>query len=178
MFILAPFMKKKTNNNNNKEIVLQSNDKTTAYKNQIIQQIASIPIKKIQHFIPIVTNGVVISVHDGDTITLATYVNEKLYKFSVRLRGIDCAEIRTTNPIEKECAELAKKETSELVLGKYVDLTNVNIDKYGRLLADVVVNGTNVSHHLLQRRLAVEYFGKTKVVPKNWMSYYNHGLLL
>ena len=171
MFMLAPFMKK--NNKNTIELSTKPAD-----INQMVQEIMAIPTKKIKPFIPIVTNGVVVNVHDGDTITLATYVNDKLYKFSVRLRGIDCAEIRTTNAIEKECAELAKKETSELVMGKYVDLENVNIDKYGRLLADVIVNGTNVSHHLLQRRLAVEYFGKTKIVPKNWMSYYNHGLLI
>ena len=47
-------------------------------------------------FIPPITHGKVIKVYDGDTITIAAllpYENSKLYRFSVRINGIDCPEI-------------------------------------------------------------------------------------
>jgi endonuclease YncB( thermonuclease family) len=70
-------------------------------------------------FVPPVSSGYVISVYDGDTITIASklpYDLSPMYKFSVRLNNIDCPEIRTKNPIEKECAKIAKDELSKMIL--------------------------------------------------------------
>ena len=61
--------------------------------------------KNTKPFVPPLTGGRVIKVYDGDTITVANYMpfpNSPLYRFSVRLRGIDCPEIKTKNPTEKE----------------------------------------------------------------------------
>ena len=126
--------------------------------------------KKIQwsdtlQFIPPINTGIVIKVYDGDTFTLAghlPYDGSPLYRFSVRLNGIDCAEIKGKTEEEKECAIRARKELDELIMGKQVTLKNVKNEKYGRLLADVFVGDLHVNKHMIDKGLAVEYNGGKK----------------
>lgn len=129
-------------------------------------------------FIPPIETGVVIKVYDGDTITIASklpYPESPLYRFSVRLNGIDCPEIKGKDENEKECAQIAKNEVTELVLNKVIKLKNVQTEKYGRILADVYIDDIHLNKYMLEKRLAVEYDGGTKINPKNWMDYYNKG---
>ena len=128
-----------------------------------------------EKFIPPISNGRVIKCYDGDTITIATYLpipDSPLYKFSVRLSGIDCPEIRGKNESEKTCAKIAKKFIEDKLLGNIVTLENVCLEKYGRILADVVYNGENLSDLLVDNHLAVRYDGGTKNVPDDWMRYH------
>lgn len=131
-------------------------------------------------FIPPVTHGKVIKVYDGDTITIASRLpgNETLYRFSVRLGGIDCPEIKSKIDTEKQVAQLAKAFVTHHVLNKVVHLQNVEMEKYGRLLAKVYFmdnNGSSVclNELLCAERLAVAYDGGTKVSPANWVEYHN-----
>lgn len=129
-------------------------------------------------FVANITTGRVVKVYDGDTITVATnnvngHVSDTFYRFSVRIRGIDCPEIRTKNATEKECAKIAKKAVIDTVYHKIVTLTNVSYDKYGRILADVSIGDVSVSKMLLDKRLAVSYNGGTKASPEDWMKYYS-----
>ena len=129
-------------------------------------------------FVPPVEKGVVIKVYDGDTITIASklpYPDSKLYRFSVRLNGIDCPEIKGKDENEKQCAQIAKQEMSVLVLNKVVTLKNVDTEKYGRILADVYIGDLHVNKHMIEKRLAVTYDGGTKITPSNWMIYYYKG---
>ena len=129
-------------------------------------------------FVPPVDKGMVIKVYDGDTITIASklpYIESPLYRFSVRLNGIDCPEIKGKSEIEKECAQIAKKELSDLILNKIVSLKNVETEKYGRILADVYLDDLNLNKHMVDKRLAVVYDGGTKISPSNWMDYYTNG---
>jgi endonuclease YncB( thermonuclease family) len=129
-------------------------------------------------FIPPVDKGIVIKVYDGDTITIASklpYNESPLYRFSVRLAGIDCPEIKGKNDNEKECAQIAKKELSDLILHKIVSLKNVETEKYGRILADVYLEDLHLNSHMIEKRLAVTYDGGTKLCPTNWMNYYING---
>ena len=131
-------------------------------------------------FIPPVEKGIVIKVYDGDTITIASklpYPSSPLYRFSVRLNGIDCPEIKGKDENEKQCAQIAKQEMSDLVLNKIVTLKNVNTEKYGRILADVYRDNLHVNKYMIEKRLAVVYDGGTKISPKNWMNYYCKGEL-
>jgi endonuclease YncB( thermonuclease family) len=131
-------------------------------------------------FIPPVEKGIVIKVYDGDTITIASklpYPSSPLYRFSVRLNGIDCPEIKGKDENEKQCAQIAKQEMSDLVLNKIVTLKNVNTEKYGRILADVYRDNLHVNKYMIEKRLAVVYDGGTKISPKNWMNYYYKGEL-
>ena len=140
-----------------------------------------------------ITSGKVIKVYDGDTITIATKLPydigttcqrffrcinpfytlySPVYRFSVRLRGIDCPEIRSKNTNEKHCAILAKNMIHDHIYHKIVTLENVGYDKYGRVLADVFLDGVNIIYMLIDKRLAVEYDGGTKHCPDDWLKYF------
>lgn len=129
-------------------------------------------------FIPPITHGKVIKVYDGDTITIAAmlpYEDSILYRFSVRINGIDCPEIRTKDKVEKTYALMAKSLIMEKAMDKIVSLENVQTEKYGRILADVICDGESLGDILLNARLAIKYDGGTKKTPNNWAKYYSHG---
>jgi len=127
-------------------------------------------------FIPDIKVGYVMKVYDGDTITIATPIShgitKKVCKFSVRIKGIDCPEMRTKNVDEKFVALKAKEYLSSLIFNKTVHLDEIGFDKYGRILAEVYIGNVNISERMISERLAIEYFGKTKVSPENWRKYY------
>ena len=127
-------------------------------------------------FVPPITCGKVIKVYDGDTITVASklpYDDSLLYRFSVRINGIDCPEMRTKNINEKMCAKMAKQKIYELVMDNIVYLKNVQLEKYGRVLADVYYDNISLGDMLCDCKLAVKYDGGTKHVPTDWLDYYN-----
>ncbi len=131
--------------------------------------------RDLDNFVPRLTGGRVIKCYDGDTITIAAYLPYKeseLYKFSVRVNGIDCPEIKGKTPSEKTCAQIAKTAVEGKILHKMVRLENVSTEKYGRLLADVIIDDCSIGPWLVEQRLAVQYEGKTKVCPDDWMEYY------
>ena len=116
-------------------------------------------------FVAPITEGHVIKVYDGDTFTLAGYLPypaSPLYRFSVRLNGIDTPEIKGKTEKEKECAILARTELQTLILDKRVVLRNVQTEKYGRLLADVYIGDLHINQHMLDTGMAVKYDGGTK----------------
>ncbi len=128
-------------------------------------------------FVPCIQRAKVIKVYDGDTLTVAGRVvldgrpSTSIYKFQVRLRGIDTPELKTKNAKEKELATRARDALSSYVLHTVVTLQNIEYDKYGRLLADVVAsNGQNLSAWMLENKFAVAYDGGTKAVPPEWRS--------
>ena len=123
-------------------------------------------------FVPPVTSGKVIKVYDGDTITIASklpFPNSPIYKFPVRLLGIDCPEIKGSTEKEKNLAKSARDALSARINGKMVTLKNVSTEKYGRLLADVYLDSEHMNHWMLVNNHAVKYDGGTKSRPENWM---------
>ena len=142
-------------------------------------------LDKATPFVPPISSGIVTNVYDGDTFTLVSklpYEGSPLYKFKVRIAGIDCPEIRGKSQEEKDAAQAAKKEVMELILFKEVELTNVGLEKYGRLLADVYIcndsnninNKINIGQHLLNKGLAKVYNGSCKdKEPFNLILNYN-----
>ena len=132
-------------------------------------------------FIPPITSGKVVKVYDGDTLTIAGRLPgvPTLYRFSVRLSGIDCPEIRGKSPSEKEVALQAREFVMDRVMHAVVTLRHVTMEKYGRLLARVYYNdsfnGDEVclNEELCKARLAVAYDGGTKVSPDDWQSYHD-----
>ena len=130
-------------------------------------------------FVIPISDGRVIKVYDGDSITVAAalpYPQSALYRVSVRLNGIDAPELRTTNDSEKELAVMAKHALAELVMGKWVRLRETSMDKYGRLLAEVYVgrkhNEIHVNQWMINKRFATGYDGGTKHVPDDWMKFH------
>jgi len=127
-------------------------------------------------FIYPISGGKVIKVYDGDTITIASklpYDSSPIYRFSVRLNGIDTPEIKGQgiSEDEKEAAKITRDFVSNLVLNKFVELKNVQNEKYGRILADVYIGDIHVNELLLKERYAVKYDGGTKMKPASWLKY-------
>ena len=114
-----------------------------------------------------ITSGHVIKVYDGDTITIASkmpYENSPLFRFNVRLNGIDTPEIKSKNENEKILAKKARDSLSQLIMNKNVALKNVKNEKYGRILADVYLDDLHVNKWMIEKQFAVEYDGKTKKI--------------
>lgn len=117
-------------------------------------------------FVPPITEGEVIKVYDGDTITIVSklpYDASPLYRFSVRLAGIDSAEIKGKTDKEKALAQEAKNALQDLILHKVISLKNLKTEKYGRILADVYIGELHVNQWLLDNNYAVKYLGGTKL---------------
>ncbi|MBM3300126.1 MAG: thermonuclease family protein, partial [Deltaproteobacteria bacterium] len=62
----------------------------------------------------------------------------------VRLFGIDCPERR------QDFGNRARQFTSDLVFGKVVRVEQVEKDQYGRIVANIYVDGTLVNHELVR----------------------------
>jgi micrococcal nuclease len=119
----------------------------------------------IQPFVPPINEGHVIKVYDGDTITIVSklpYSGSPKYKFSVRLAGIDSAEMSSKNVNEKAKAIEARDALSSKIMGKNVTLTNVKTEKYGRILADVHLDGLHLNEWMIKNGFAVPYDGGAK----------------
>lgn len=114
-----------------------------------------------------ITSGHVIKVYDGDTITIASkmpYENSQLFRFNVRLNGIDTPEIKSKDENEKALAKKARDSLSQLIMNKNIALKNVKNEKYGRILADVYLDDLHINKWMIEQQFAVEYDGKTKKI--------------
>lgn len=126
-------------------------------------------VNKVEVFVPNFATAKLVSVYDGDTVTVATWEGTRWCKFKVRIDGVDCAEMRTKDVNEKKVAVKAKewveKMLTEAVEVKYV---SKGADKYGRQLCEVWVRSTergafvSVGAELLAKKLAVVYHGGKK----------------
>lgn len=110
-------------------------------------------------------------VYDGDTfyINLPDLPDVFGKRLGVRIVGIDTPEMRSKcktqeqKAHEKKLAMDAKDSlTSKLQNAKVIELTNLQRDKYFRLLAKVKVDGNDVSEELIDEGYAVAYDGGTK----------------
>jgi endonuclease YncB( thermonuclease family) len=122
-------------------------------------------------FVPPITVGKVIKVYDGDTFTMISrlpYTEGPIYRFSVRINGIDSPEIKGKTNNEKELAKQSRDAISNLILGKIVTLKNITTEKYGRILADVYIGNVCVNDWMLTNKYAVKYDGGTKLRPDEW----------
>lgn len=146
--------------------------------------------KDTRPFIPPIKTGKVIKVYDGDTITLAckipflkmetTSLNSQIYRFNIRLNGINCPEMKSKNKEEKNAAIFIQQNLENLILNKYVILENISLEKYGRILADVILindinDNININNWLINNNYAVKYDGGTKMVPVHWKTYMGTG---
>ena len=137
----------------------------------IMDYLDSTEYKDTIPFVPSITGGKVIKVYDGDTITIASkmpYEGSPIFRFSVRLNGIDTPEIKTKSKTEKGLAIIARDALSSKILGKVITLKNVSLEKYGRLLADVYLDELHLNQWLIENKYAVAYDGGTKHRPDEW----------
>jgi len=127
---------------------------------------AAIQYADTVEFVPPIHKGIVVKVYDGDTITVASRLDTgftaTLYRFRVRLRGIDTAEIKGSSEAEKTKAKEARDALSAQIMGQEVVLRNVGNEKYGRVLADIYFREVHMNQWMLDRGYAQVYDGGTK----------------
>jgi endonuclease YncB( thermonuclease family) len=92
--------------------------------------------------------GKVIGVKDGDTVVV---LDEHRNSHDVRLAGIDAPE--KAQPF----GQRAKEHLSDTVFGKQVVVEGGKIDKYGRRVAKIMVNGANANLAQVRAGLAWHY---------------------
>ena len=92
--------------------------------------------------------GKVVKVADGDTITILTPKKDQV---KIRLYGIDTPERK--QPYSKK----AGKFTSSLVAGNDVKVEVYDIDRYGRTVGVVYVDGIDVNQEILRAGYAWQY---------------------
>lgn len=93
-------------------------------------------------------NGRVVGIADGDTITVLDATHQQ---HRIRLKGIDAPESK------QAFGNVAKRELSDLVFGKAVDVRYYKEDRYGRLLGIVFFGGQDVNLAMISRGLAWHY---------------------
>jgi len=137
-----------------------------------LQYLEHIEYKDTTTFVPNITRGKVVKVYDGDTITIASklenYMDSPVYRFSVRLNGIDTPEMKGSSAHQKELATQSRDALSAQIMGKIVTLKNVSLEKYGRLLADVYLEDENMCTWMITHNYAVSYDGGHKNIPDSW----------
>jgi endonuclease YncB( thermonuclease family) len=134
------------------------------------------------------TNGRLVDIIDGDSLSIILPVFDNYYRYSVRINGIDTCELKSKNEANKKLALQARSCLLKLITKNDYPITltrseikqilNENIfivylkcldfDKYGRLLAEIytIKNDTqdiSFSQHLLDNNLAYKYTGQTKL---------------
>jgi endonuclease YncB( thermonuclease family) len=116
--------------------------------------------------------GRVVDVYDGDTLTCVLPVHGRMYKYDIRLNGIDTPEIKTKDENEKKkaiearnflirqilcnaelenkfsCLGSCKRKDVQRFFQQHVILVWIHcyeFEKYGRLLADIypIIRETN-----------------------------------
>lgn len=136
-----------------------------------LDYLRDIEYKDTVGFVPPIMVGKVIKVYDGDTITIASKLpntETPIYRFSVRLSGIDSAEIHGKTKNEKKHAIVARDKLHDLIFGKMVHLKNISTEKYGRMLADVYLENLHINQWMLEQQLAIPYDGGMKHRPVEW----------
>lgn len=105
----------------------------------------------------------VYKVYDGDTVKVLFYYNDLLFKYSIRIIGIDTPELLRCSTLEKQAGIKVKYYLKNLIEHKMVKIYCFNFDKYGaRLDGNIYYNGTNISEELVNKKYAKLYDGKSK----------------
>ncbi len=112
--------------------------KITLLLSTLLFYILLLPLISFSHTI----TGKVISVADGDTITILTQQHEQII---VRLAAIDTPEK------SQAFGEKAKRFISSMVAGKNVSIEPETIDKYGRTVAMVYINSSNLNEQIVKQ---------------------------
>lgn len=117
-----------------------------------------------------------VSVYDGDTIfvNICNWPEIIGKRIGIRINGIDTPERNAKNPkIKILAAEARMFVVQTLNDADKIELRNMNRGKYFRIVADVFVNGQNLSDMLVDKKLAKRYDGKEKR-PKWSVEDYNN----
>lgn len=90
----------------------------------------------------------VVGVSDGDTVTV---LDANKVQHKIRVAGVDAPEKKM------EFGNRSKEHLSDLVFGKTVSIPDVKVDKYGRTVSRIFVNGTDAGLEQVKAGLAWHY---------------------
>ena len=113
-------------------------------------------------FVPQLNCGKVIKVYDGNTIIIAAknpQPDAAFVRFTICLRGIESPKLKTVNPFEKHAAVLSRDALNNLIFNKIITLQNVNIERYGRIIADIYLDDIHVNQWMLDHHYVDKYTG-------------------
>jgi endonuclease YncB( thermonuclease family) len=95
-----------------------------------------------------VLSGRVVKVSDGDTITVLNADNEQK---RIRLYGIDAPEKK------QPYGEAARKYLADQVAGLDIDVSVYDVDRYGRSVGRIIIDGSDVNRAMIAAGLAWVY---------------------
>ncbi|MFZ2170333.1 MAG: thermonuclease family protein [Methylococcaceae bacterium] len=95
-----------------------------------------------------ILEGRVISCHDGDTVTLLMAGNQQV---KIRLKDIDAPES------EQAFGQRSKQSLSDMVFNKNIQVEKDTIDKYGRTVGTIFVDGLDANREQVKRGMAWAY---------------------
>ena len=93
-------------------------------------------------------NGRVISIADGDTLTIIDQTNSQ---HKIRLAGIDTPEKN------QSFGQQAKTSLADLVFNQHINIDYTKIDQYGRIVGKIKLNGRDINLIQIQSGLAWHY---------------------
>jgi micrococcal nuclease len=113
----------------------------------------------------------VVDVYDGDTIKVIMKFRGKIDRWTVRMNGYDSPEMRPlrSDPDRVqiiEQAKIAKNALIDKINNRPVLMKIYTFDKYGRLLADLFINGENINKWMIDNGYGYPYDGGKKLNSK------------
>jgi endonuclease YncB( thermonuclease family) len=102
-----------------------------------------------------VYKGKLLRIIDADTIEAAIFLGFNIsIKKKIRLIGVNAPEIRTKDLKTKEKGLAAKAFLESLLTSKDLIIKSKGFDKYGRCLAEVIVDEVNLGEKLISEGYA------------------------
>jgi len=92
--------------------------------------------------------GRVVGVHDGDTLTLLMAGNQQI---KIRLAQIDAPES------DQAFGQRSKESLSNMVFNKNIRVEKETVDKYGRTVGTIIVDGLDANREQIKRGMAWAY---------------------
>ena len=102
-------------------------------------------------------SGKVVSIHDGDTITILTQEKQQV---KVRLYGIDAPEKK------QPYGQKSKQFLSNLIAGRSVEIQEKGKDRYKRVLGIVYLDGQDINEQMVLNGYAWAYVKYSKIYAK------------
>lgn len=105
-----------------------------------------------EEYIPAISKGKVVKVYNDRTISIAaafdtdSSVPPKIYRFSIWLYNVSNIESYQNE------AEIVRNNLSARILGKMVDVKNINVDDNGRIVADVFCEEEYINGWVIETR--------------------------
>ncbi len=103
-----------------------------------------------------VIEGKVVKVSDGDTITVLDKDNKQ---YKIRFQGIDAPESK------QDFGQVSKENLANMIFGRQVKVVWSKMDKYGRTVGKVLLDGRDINIEQIKAGLAWHYKAYAKEQP-------------